>query len=215
MNRRSAILLGIVVGVVVSLLAYVFSQRYVLSKGIRIDSKLVQKDAEDPTIGLKSAKVKIVEFSDFTCPHCARFALEAFPRIYEEYVKTGKVQLTFKHFLISHFSIQPALASRCAHEQGKFWEYHEELFKQLLKAGPPAFNKENFLNIAKELGLDVEKFKQCYESNRYIEAVRRNHEEGRSMGVQGTPTFLINGDTIYGYPSYESIKAVIDMHLSG
>ena len=87
----------------------------------------------DPVRGDPNAPITIVEFSDFQCPFCARFHVQTLPSLLEEYIEAGKVNLVYRDFPIQ--SIHPnalpaAVASECAHEQGKYWEYHDTLFEK-------------------------------------------------------------------------------------
>jgi protein-disulfide isomerase len=145
-----------------------------------------------PIWGNAKAPVTIVEYSDFQCPYCAR----ATPPLKEVQKKYGdKVRVVFKHFPLSfHRAAKPAaIASMAAAEQGKFWEYHDVLFKN--QRGLDASKMEEY---AKEAGCDVERFKKDMEQNRdkYTKHVEADFKQGQTVGVRGTPTLFIGGKKV-------------------
>jgi protein-disulfide isomerase len=120
----------------------------------------------------------------------------------------GKVRLVYKDFPLSfHAGAGPAaVAARCAGEGGLFWEYHDLLF-----VSQPAFARADLLTYAKRLGLSPDSFANCLDSDRFREAVKSDVQEGRSMGVSGTPTFFINGRRLVGaQPSSRFRDAIED-----
>lgn len=165
----------------------------------------------DPVKGLEDAPVTIVEFSDFECPFCARFVKETLPKIEENYIKTGKVKFVFRDFpLPFHPNAQKAHeAAECAREQGKFWEYHDILFKNT-----QALSVSDLKNYANELGLDTIKFNECLDSGRKTEEVEKDLQDGQNYGVQGTPTFFINGIQIVGAQPYSVFEQIIEQELN-
>ena len=142
--------------------------------------------------GPATAPVTIFEVSDYQCPHCKR-AQQALSQVMAEF--PDKVRLVFKDFPLSfHEGALPAAeAARCAGEHGRYWEYHDLLF-----VAQPAFSKTNLLGYAARLGLPAEPFAACLESNRHRDAVLADFAEGRAGGVQGTPTFFVNGRRLAG-----------------
>ncbi len=207
MKKQIVILLGIVVGIIISLITFFYSRNLNSSKVI--EYKLVLKDVPSPTLGFESAKNTIIEYTDFTCPHCANFHLEKLPKLYKDYIEKGKVKFISKSFLLRPQSLPPALASRCAYEQNKYFEYSHKLFKEFKKGGPFAYNRENFLRIAKDLNLDINKFKECFDSQKYREAILKELDEGLKDGIRATPTFIINGQKIEGNLPYEEFVKYI------
>jgi protein-disulfide isomerase len=170
---------------------------------------------DDPVKGSKDAKVVIIEFSDFQCPFCARFFDQTLPLIERDYIKTGKVQLVYRDFPLSfhQYAQKAAEAAQCANEQGKFWEYHDLLFKnqnEWISAG-----EAKLLDYAKALELDTNKFNSCLTTGKYESEVKKDFQDGLQYGVQGTPTFFINGIPIVGAQPYEAFKQVIDQQLAG
>jgi protein-disulfide isomerase len=165
-----------------------------------------------PTRGNPEAPVTIVEFSDFQCSFCKKFWRETLPRIEEKYVRTGKVRFVYRHLaILGPPSVQAAIASECAHEQGKFWPYHDRLFAS---AGSPfGFSSSNLKRYAKDLQLDSTKFHTCLETEQPREKVERETMVGRAIGMTGTPGFLINGGRLIGAQPYEVFERIIESML--
>ena len=145
-----------------------------------------------------------MEFSDFECPFCQRH-LPTLQKILTDYPQ--KVRLVYKQFPLSlHPNSQKAAeASECAAEQGKFWEYHDQLFQN-----QTVFSADNFKKWAGELNLNQTQFNNCLDSNKYYQKVQDDLQEGVSKGVRGTPTTFINGQSLVGAQPYETFKEIID-----
>ncbi len=155
----------------------------------------------EPAKGDQNAKITIVEFSGYDCPFCAKFAKETLNKILNNF----SVRFVFKDFPV-HGEVKAHEAANCAMEQGKYWEYHDMLFD---RQGEWRKNESKFIEYAKELGLDVNKFKDCLESDKYREEVLEDRKEGIDLGVSGTPTFFINGKKIVGALPYKEFEKVI------
>ncbi|WNG37853.1 thioredoxin domain-containing protein [Archangium violaceum] len=160
-----------------------------------------------PARGPKNAPVTIVAFSDFECPFCSR-VVPTLKQIEDEY--KGKVRVAFKHQpLPFHANAKPAaMAAMAAHEQGKFWEYHDKLF-----ANQRALDRASLEKYAQELGLNMNQFKAALDSNKYDAQVTADMSEASRVGVNGTPTFFINGRSLVGAQPAEAFKRVIDEEL--
>lgn len=167
---------------------------------------------DDPVLGDPNAPVTIVSFEDYQCPFCGRAFQQTLPLLKEEYIDTGKAKLVFRDFPLSfHPNAQSASeASECADDQGKFWEYHDDLFNNQNSLG-----KELYIQLAEKNGLDVEEFTQCIDSGEFREEVQNDFAYGSSVGVSGTPTFFINGIRLVGAQPYQAFKQVIDAELAG
>jgi protein-disulfide isomerase len=169
----------------------------------------VSVDAKtDHILGNNKAPVTIVEFSDFQCPFCERFA-PTVKKVVNDY--KDKVRLVYKHFPLdsSHPWARPAaLASECAAEQGKFWEYHDALF-----ARQDEFSADFWGKLASELKLNTGKFNDCVQSEKYENKVQSDYQQGLAAGARGTPHTVINGTPVSGAVPYEQLKAVIDQAL--
>jgi protein-disulfide isomerase len=171
-----------------------------------------------PSLGKSSAPVTIVEFGDFQCDRCARFAKYTEPQVNQTYIQTGKVNLVFKYFPIYGPDSTPAaMAAQCVNDQGKFWSYYGLLFKN---QGPPNFgwaSKDNLKKFASQLpGIDMQKFNSCFDSQKYLSFVQKDFAFATSLGLQGTPTFVIeksDGSSSQNLPGaypFPSFKAIID-----
>ena len=160
-----------------------------------------------PVKGPKNAPVTIVAFSDFECPFCSRVN-PTLKQIEDTY--KGKVKVAFKHQPLSfHPNAKPAaMAAMAAHEQGKFWEYHDKLF-----ANQRALDRTSLERYAQELGLNMQKFKAALDSNKYEAQVTADSQEGMRLGANGTPTFFINGRKLVGAVPFDSFKTIIDDEL--
>lgn len=164
---------------------------------------------DDPWIGAKKPKVTIIEFSDYACPYCARFALEVEKKIVENYGNV--VKLVFRDMPVhGEISYKAAMAANCAMEQGKFWEYHYLLFE---RQKDWYSNESLFYNYAEELGLNATQFKDCFDSEKYRSEIEKDAMDAQSYGVTGTPTFFINGEMVVGYRSYENFAKLIEEKL--
>ncbi len=139
-------------------------------------------------LGPADAPVTIIEFSDYQCPYCAHFALETFPEIRRAYVDTGKVRYAARDLPLPFhaFAVKAAVAARCAGEQGKFWEYRDELFRNQSQLG-----RAPYAEFAGPLGLDLAKFESCRTGGQQEASVRADAAMARSHGISSTPSFVI------------------------
>ncbi len=144
-----------------------------------------------------------MEFSDFECPYCGRH-YPTLKKILADYA--GKVRLVYKHFPLSFHpnSQKAAEAAECADEQGKFWEYHDKLFENLVGG----YGLDKFKQWAKDLDLNSKKFDDCLDSDKYAAKVAADTQEGADKGVTGTPANFVNGQLISGALPYEAFKRV-------
>lgn len=163
--------------------------------------------ADDPVRGPANAPVTLIEFSEFQCPFCSRVG-PTVKQVLETY--GDKVRLVFRDYpLPFHNNAHGASeAAQCAHDQGRFWEYHDKLF-----ANQQALAAENLKQYATDLGLDIAKFNECFESGRYKDRVDQDIAQGSSAGVRGTPAFFINGRFLSGAQPFEAFKTIIDEEL--
>lgn len=168
-----------------------------------------------PPQGNENAKVKIIEFADLRCPFCQQFYKEAEQSIINDYVKTGKAVLYFRHFeFLGPASLVAGNAVECANEQGKFWEMHNYLYdNQPSESDTSMYTNEKMTQIAGTLGVNTTQFKSCMDSNKYQANLDKDMSDGQAAGVSGTPTIFINGRSIVGAEPYASIKPLIDQAL--
>ena len=157
----------------------------------------------DPVRGAPAATVTIVEFGDFECPYCAQVAPTLENAISQS---NGKLKLVWKDFpLPSHAQAQAAAeAAQCAARQGKFWEYHDALFQ-----AQDNLSDIMYLSLAGEVGLNYEAFGSCLTNHATLPLIERNLAEGTSIGVDGTPFFIINGQAVSGLITPEQLEALL------
>ncbi len=158
-------------------------------------AKTKYKNTDGFSVGDPNAPVTVEEFSNFLCGHCRDFALYIEEDFIKEYAETGKVYFTFVNFPFgSEEAFAAAEATYCAADQNRFYEYKEFLFNY---AGyQDAFSDSSLINYAVSAGLDQDEFQNCLLSNTYENAYLEDYAYAQSVGIQGTPTFLINGTTI-------------------
>ncbi len=174
---------------------------------------------EGKTLGPADAPVLVEEFSDFQCPFCQRFALQALPRLEADYIAIGMVQFVYHHFaFIGQESIQAAQAVECATEQGRAWDYMDTLWANQRGENRGAFSDLYLKSFADAMGLDTLDFNACLDSGRYRSAVEEDKRLGQSRGVSSTPSVFVNGKYIdfSTVPDpYEAIRAEINAVLAG
>ncbi|MDB5604828.1 MAG: oxidoreductase [Bradyrhizobium sp.] len=160
-----------------------------------------------PSKGPEHARITLVEFSDFECPYCSRAVSQvdalmvAFPR---------DIRLVYKQFPLSTHphARMAAVAALAANEQGKFWEMHDKLF-----ANYHQLSRERILALAKEIGLDVNRFTADVASGKFDPVVAKDFKDGEDAGVNGTPAFFINGKHYNGPMALDMVKPLIEAEL--
>ncbi len=162
--------------------------------------------------GDPEAPVTIIEFSDFRCHFCDVFADDAGQQIDATYIDQGLVRLGYHHAAYQgEQALWAAEASECAAAQDSFWAYHDFLFEV---AGERDFSRENLKAFAGELDLDTAAFDACMESGEYAEVVLGETARAQTIGVRGTPSFLINGEPLVGAQPYANFERVIEAELA-
>ncbi len=127
------------------------------------------------------------------------------------YIENGTLRLEWRDFpYIGEESRRAAEAARAAQEQGKFWEYHDILYQNQKGENRGAFSDENLVGFAQEAGLDVERFEVALESGKYEALVQKVFREAQNAGIQGTPSFNINGQVLVGFQPLEVFERVIE-----
>jgi protein-disulfide isomerase len=167
----------------------------------------------DPKIGFargpETAPVTIVEFTDFQCPFC-KSVVPTLQQVVTQYA--DRVRWVFRDFPIAGLHPEAEVvheAARCAGDQGKFWSFHDLAFEQGAQATQAALR-----DYAKRAGADVPVFDKCVESRKHRAAVAADIEEGKKLGVTGTPTFFINGALFVGNQPFAEFQRVIERELS-
>lgn len=175
-----------------------------------------------PALGDGSARVTIVEFSDYQCPFCRRHSSQVLPELVKDYVKTGKLRYVFRDFPIA--SLHPQAhrlheAAHCAGDQGRYWEMHDRLFED-----PTRTEVKDLVDRARALGVDVSRFERCMTGAVHATRVRQGIADGEKARVRGTPTFLLGltepdgaplrpQRLIVGAQPYAAFKQAIDSLL--
>lgn len=164
--------------------------------------------------GDPNAPVTIIEFGDFQCPYCGRFAATTEVQIHEQYIQSGKVRFGYWNFaFLGSESSWAAEAAECAADQDKFWEYHDLLYSSQSGENQGAFNKDKLKEFAKDLGLDPSTFNECFDSGRYTQLIQEDSNTASSIGVRSTPTFLVNGQPVVGAQPFEIFEQTIESLL--
>jgi protein-disulfide isomerase len=161
-----------------------------------------------PALGPANAPVTIIEFSDFQCPFCGR----AEPTVTEIIKKYGdKVRFVYVDFPLPmhNHALDAAKAGQCAAEQGKFWPYHDQLFADQSKLAPADLKA-----TAKKVGLNTAKFNACFDQAKTEPIVAGELAQGKTLGIDGTPTFYVNGRQLVGAQPIDSFTQVIDSELA-
>lgn len=162
-----------------------------------------------PTLGPADAPITIVEFADFQCPYC-RASVYPVRQLLREY--PNQIRLVFRHFPIRSvhaLAETAALAGTCAHDQGKFWALHDAVYNQ-----QDSLTRESLDAIAQSVGLDMNRFDLCLSNRTFLEYVQRDFSDGVQLGARGTPTWIINGQTLQGALPLQTWKQVIDSLIS-
>lgn len=161
-----------------------------------------------PTQGPEDAPITIVEFSDFQCPFCGR-VVPTVKQILKDY--PGKIRFAFRQNpLPFHQNAQSAAkASLAANEQGKFWQMHDLLFENQRD-----LSDDSILKLAKQAGLNMDKFQKSWKSNKFDAQIAEDINFARNNGATGTPGFFINGVLVTGAQPVDAFKVVIDKLLA-
>ncbi|KER06129.1 Na antiporter NhaA 2 protein [Marine Group I thaumarchaeote SCGC AAA799-E16] len=179
---------------------------------------------DDPMKGNPNAPITIIEFSDYECPFCGKFYTDTLPLIEENYINTGKVNFVYRDFPIQSIhpnAVSAAMAAECADDQEMFWPYHDMIFEN-----KSTWEKQRGQNLVNELaqyavvlGLDVEEFTACLESNKHLDEIKNDLQDGQSYGISGTPGFFIGNDNsgyikVSGAKPYQAFEEILEEMLA-
>ena len=212
-----------IVGVVVIGAIIVFYQTSYDSNSINLNMNsqigTVDTSLGSPLLGSLDAPVTIIEFGDYQCPNCKKWFLSTKPDIVTNYIDTGKVNLVFIDIaFLGKDSVPASIASYCAEEQGKYWDYHSFLYSNQMSIDNGWANSDSLKGYAYNLGLNMDMFVSCLDSEKYLKRVQFNTEEAQNNGVTGTPTFFIIGpdgtqEKIVGPQPFSVFEKVIESML--
>lgn len=169
-----------------------------------------------PSLGDSSAKIAIIEFSDFQCPYCKRYIDQTFPLISKNYIEKGSVKYLIRDYPLSfHPKAQgAAIAGMCAQQQDSYWSFRKILFNNMGK-----LDESYYLQVSQELGLDKPLFEECLKDASHLEKITADVALGKALGVTGTPSFiigkiennvLIEPQLIIGAQNYRSFSLILN-----
>lgn len=162
---------------------------------------------DDPGIGSPDAPVTIIEFSDFRCPYCGRFATETFQSLLDEYGEY--IYFVYRDFaILGPESISAAVAAECADDQEQFWMYHDLLF-----ANQSILSRATYIDFAEQLDMNVATFTGCIDNETHLEEVQADSSTAQQLGATGTPTFFINGRYVSGAQPFDVFARIIEEEL--
>lgn len=210
---KEAKILGIISILIVGLIVFL-AIRAGQQANAPIDPAVLTRPTSHAT-GSHTAKVMLVEFGDYQCPACG-YAAPIIEKVIEAYKTNPGVSIVFRHFPLSqHKNAQAAAeAAEAAAAQGKFWEMHAKLYANQDAWKDAADPLPLFAEYARQAGIkDIEKFKRDVTGNAFASVISADAADGRSIGVDSTPTFYLNGARVPGILSLDGFKALIDAEL--
>ncbi len=182
--------------IVIGIVAGIFLAFYPESEqeaNLLTHSKLIEGGS--PFIGKDDAAITILEWGDYQCTYCYKFHRNTLDTINENFIKTGKVKMVFKDYpLNGPDSVLAAEASHCAQDQGKYWEYHNELYRNWGGERTGWITYESLNKFANTVNLNMSDFNTCLQEHKYREKVILMYEFGKEIGIDATPSFLVFDD---------------------
>ena len=182
----------------------------------------IQKDSDDVKAdlariqGSPTAKVWVIEVSDFQCPFCRQWHEETYQKLRDQFVKTGKVRLAYVNFpLAQHkYALPAAEAAMCAGAQGKFWQVHDALFANQAKWETLPAPAPFFESLARAAGVNVARWRQCVQSRKMTALIMADQDRARVAGASSTPSFIIGNQLLVGTQPIENLRSAIDSALA-
>lgn len=172
-------------------------------------------NAASHKLGDPNAPIVIVEFADFGCELCGAFARETMPRVQRDWINTGRARVQFVPFDLLRTGRLAARAAECAAEQDAFWPMHDLIYRNQKDWLGRGGQDEKFTQWAVELGLDEQQFAACWDEDPSKERIEQNTKLSRSLGIRGTPTFLVNGKVVVGAYPYDKFAAILEEVAEG
>jgi len=215
-NKIIAIIVGFVVVVSVAALYQMQLNSDSFNLNMNRGIGTVDTSMGSSLLGSPDASVTIIEFGDYQCSNCKRWYLETKPTIISDLIDTGKANLVFVDIaFLGKDSLPSAMATYCAEEQGKYWEYHGFLYSNQMAVDNGWANVDSLKGYASNLGLDMDLFVSCLDSGKYEKRVQFNTNESVKNGVDSTPTFIIVGpdgqqEKIAGAQPYSVFEQIIE-----
>lgn len=167
-----------------------------------------------PFKGGADASVVLEEYADFGCSHCADFN-EAVHSVSDDYIKTGKVKLIFRNFVLSPRTLTAARGGECALAQGSdaFWAYHDAVYSNQLR-GDTIYSASGIKTIAEQVGLDTAAFNKCLNGSQKTAEIQKDSADAKAHGINSTPTLYFNGEEFLGAMSEGDLRARFDSLLN-
>ena len=163
-------------------------------------------------MGPATAQLTIVEFSDFACPYCEQ-AHTILKKIVDRY--PGKVKIVFRDMPLHENSVELALSARCAGEQGKFWEMHDQLFANQSNLTGTSTELTNVIDgLAGTIGVNPATFDNCYSTKKYLNDINTDFSDGNSLNLKGTPSWFLNGKLLTGYLPEADYFTLLDSYFA-
>ncbi|QMU55075.1 MAG: thioredoxin domain-containing protein [Nitrosopumilus sp.] len=182
------VVIGIITGMFLA-----FNLESKSESGLLTTTNLIENGSH--IIGDPNAPITILEWGDYQCTYCYKFHQSTLNTINENFIKTGKVKLVFKDYpLNGPDSILAAEASHCAQDQKKYWEYHDELYKNWGGERTGWITRESLNQFGNTINLDMDHFNTCLNEHKYKDKVISMYEFGKEIGIDATPSFLVFDD---------------------
>lgn len=179
------ILIGLVTGVVSGIIPMDSNDSKIFTV-----SKLIENGS--PIMGNPNAPITILEWGDYQCTFCYKFHQNTLDIIKEEFVKTGEVKIIFKDFPLNGLDSKLAAeATYCAQDQDKYWEYHDELYKNWGGERTGWITRESLEKFAMTIDLNLKEFNDCLDNHTYKDRVNTHYQFGKELGIDATPSFLV------------------------
>ena len=192
MTKFYLLAIPVIIGIITGVIMVAYPQTENDSTLLTVP-KLTQNGS--PIMGDVNAPITILEWGDYQCTFCYKFHQNTLDIINEDYIKTGKVKLVFKDFpLNGPDSLLAAEATYCAHDQGKYWNYHDEVYENWGGERTGWVTRDSLDKFASTVNLDLEKFNKCLDDRKYQNKVVTLHEFGKEIGIDATPSFLVFND---------------------
>ncbi|MBO8141172.1 MAG: DsbA family protein [Firmicutes bacterium] len=172
-----------------------------------------QFPVQGTTIGNPDAPVSVEEYFDFQCPHCQTASEQVVKRLLDEYVAEGSVSFTYRFFpILGPESVMAARAGYCAADMGAFWPYQDVLFEKKGTGNRGTYSRDNLIAYARQVGLDSSEFGACLDGDASLQHVQQAYDRAIRMGLQGTPTFVVNG-RVLTLTAWEDVFRAVDRAL--
>src|SRR3989344_2150133 len=190
------------------------SQLASLDSSLQPQDLVLELSGEQPVLGNTDAPVTMLQIADFQCPFCKKFFDESFTAVKNEYIDTGKAKLIFVNLaFLGPESKNAAEAAMCAQDQGKFWEYHDELYKNQKGENLGTFSVKKLQEIAQGLNLNMSEFDSCADSDKHQKRIEKEAELASKYGLRVTPTLIINNTVVKGAQPTDNFRQALDANL--